>query len=50
MYTILGAGGAIGNEFSKTLFQNNIAHTLVSRNPKSINAGAHKICRSYKSS
>lgn len=40
MYTILGAGGTIANEFSKVLSQNNIAHTLVSRNPKSIN-GAH---------
>jgi nucleoside-diphosphate-sugar epimerase len=37
MYTILGAGGAIANEFSKVLFQNNIPHSLVSRNPKSIN-------------
>lgn len=37
MYTILGAGGTIANEFSKLLFQNNVAHTLVSRNPKSIN-------------
>ncbi|HSQ45056.1 MAG TPA: NAD-dependent epimerase/dehydratase family protein [Ginsengibacter sp.] len=40
MYTILGAGGTIANEFSKVLFQNNIAHTLVNRNSKSIN-GAH---------
>ncbi len=37
MYTILGAGGAIANEFSKVLFQNNVPHTLVSRNPNSIN-------------
>ncbi len=42
MYTILGAGGTIGNEFSKTLFQNNIAHTLVSRHPKSINGALTK--------
>ena len=34
MYTILGAGGAIANEFSKVLSQNNIPYTLVSRNPK----------------
>lgn len=37
MYTILGAGGTIANEFSKVLFQNNVPHTLVSRNPNSIN-------------
>ena len=42
MYTILGAGGAIANEFSKVLFQNNIQHTLVSRNPKSINGALTK--------
>jgi len=42
MYTILGAGGAIANEFSKVLFQNNIPHTLVSRNPKSINGALTK--------
>ena len=34
MYTILGAGGAISNELSKVLSQNNIPYTLVSRNPK----------------
>ncbi len=34
MYTILGAGGAIANEFSKVLSQNNIPYTLVSRAPK----------------
>jgi len=37
MYTILGAGGSIANEFSKVLFQKNVPHTLVSRNPNSIN-------------
>ena len=42
MYTILGAGGTIANEFSKVLFQNNIPHTLVSRNPKSINGAFTK--------
>lgn len=42
MYTILGAGGSIANEFSKVLFQNNIAHTLVSRHPKSINGALIK--------
>ena len=42
MYTILGAGGGIANEFSKVLFQNNIPHTLVSRNPKSINGALTK--------
>jgi len=42
MYTILGAGGAIANEFSNVLFQNNIPHTLVSRNPKSINGAFTK--------
>lgn len=42
MYTILGAGGAIANEFSKVLSQNNVAHTLVSRNPKSINGAFTK--------
>ncbi|MEO6219241.1 MAG: NAD-dependent epimerase/dehydratase family protein [Ginsengibacter sp.] len=39
MYTILGAGGAIANEFSKVLFQNNTPFTLVSRNPKSVCGG-----------
>ncbi len=39
MYTILGAGGAIANEFSKVLFQNKIPFTLVSRNPRSIYGG-----------
>jgi len=42
MYTILGAGGAIANEFSKVLSQNNIPHTLVSRNPKSVNGALTK--------
>lgn len=42
MYTILGAGGTIANEFSKVLFQNNTLHTLVSRNPKSINGAITK--------
>jgi len=42
MYTILGAGGAIANEFSKALFQNNVPHTLVSRHPKSINGAFTK--------
>lgn len=37
MYTILGAGGTIANEFSKVLSQNNIPYTLVSRNPKPAN-------------
>ncbi|MEO6636765.1 MAG: NAD-dependent epimerase/dehydratase family protein [Ginsengibacter sp.] len=39
MYTILGAGGAIANEFSKVLSQNNVPFTLVSRTPKSIYGG-----------
>jgi len=42
MHTILGAGGAVANEFSKALFQNNIPHSLVSRNPKSINGAFTK--------
>ena len=36
MYTILGANGAIANEISKVLSENNISYTLVSRNPKPI--------------
>ncbi len=39
MYTILGAGGAIANEFSKVLFQNKTPFTLVSRNPGSVMEG-----------
>lgn len=39
MYTILGAGGAIANEFSKVLFQNKIPFTLVSRKPRSVYGG-----------
>ena len=39
MYTILGAGGAIANELSKVLSQNNVPYTLVSRKPK-ITGGA----------
>lgn len=39
MYTILGAGGAIANEFAKTLFKNKTPFTLVSRNPHSIYGG-----------
>ncbi len=39
MYTILGAGGAIANEFSKVLFQNRTPFTLVSRNPRSVYGG-----------
>ena len=35
MHTILGAGGAIGNELSKVLLQNNLPIRLVSRHPKS---------------
>lgn len=42
MYTILGAGGTVANEFSKVLSQNNVAHTLVGRNPKSINGAFTK--------
>jgi nucleoside-diphosphate-sugar epimerase len=42
MYTILGAVGAIANEFSKVHLQNYIPHTLVSRNPKSINGALTK--------
>ena len=34
MHTILGAGGAIGNELSKVLLQNNQPIRLVSRHPK----------------
>ncbi|MEP6585042.1 MAG: NAD-dependent epimerase/dehydratase family protein [Ginsengibacter sp.] len=39
MYTILGAGGAIANEFSKVLFQNKTPFTLVSRSPRSVYGG-----------
>ena len=39
MYTILGAGGAIANEFSKVLFQNKTPFTLVSRTPRSVYGG-----------
>ncbi len=39
MYTILGAGGAIANEFSKVLFQNKTPFTLVSRKPHSVYGG-----------
>ena len=39
MYTILGAGGTIANEFSKVLFQNKTPFTLVSRNPRSVYGG-----------
>ncbi|MEP6926834.1 MAG: NAD-dependent epimerase/dehydratase family protein [Ginsengibacter sp.] len=42
MYTILGAGGAIANEFSKVLSQNNVPYTLVSRNPKPVNGAFTK--------
>jgi nucleoside-diphosphate-sugar epimerase len=34
MYTVLGAGGAIANEFARVLSQNQVPFTLVSRNPK----------------
>lgn len=36
MYTILGAGGAIANEFSKILSQNNVPYSLVSRHTKPV--------------
>ncbi len=39
MYTILGAGGAIANEFSKVLFQNKTPFTLVSRKARSAYGG-----------
>ncbi|MEO6290833.1 MAG: NAD-dependent epimerase/dehydratase family protein [Ginsengibacter sp.] len=39
MYTILGAGGAIANEFSKVLFQNKTPFTLVSRKARSVYGG-----------
>jgi nucleoside-diphosphate-sugar epimerase len=42
MYTILGAGGAIANELSKVLLQNNVPHTLVSRNSKTISGAIYK--------
>ena len=42
MYTILGAGGAIANEFSKTLSHNKVPYTLVSRHPKRVNGALTK--------
>lgn len=39
MYTILGAGGVIANEFSNVLFQNKTPFTLVSRKARSVNGG-----------
>jgi nucleoside-diphosphate-sugar epimerase len=42
MYTILGAGGAIANEFAKILSQNNVPYTLVSRHPKSLHGAPTK--------
>jgi nucleoside-diphosphate-sugar epimerase len=42
MYTILGTGGIIANEFSKILSQNNVPYTLVSRHPKPVNGAFTK--------
>lgn len=42
MYTILGANGAIANEFSKILSQNNVPHTLVSRYPRPLQGALTK--------
>jgi nucleoside-diphosphate-sugar epimerase len=42
MYTILGAGGVIANEFAKILSQNNVPYTLVSRHPESLNRALTK--------
>ncbi|MEO8765910.1 MAG: NAD-dependent epimerase/dehydratase family protein [Ginsengibacter sp.] len=42
MYTILGAGGAVANEFSKVLSRNNIPYTLAGRHPKAVNGALTK--------
>jgi nucleoside-diphosphate-sugar epimerase len=42
MYTILGAGGAVANEFSKILSHNNVPYTLVSRHPKPVTGALTK--------